>query len=153
MKARMKQCLHNEIPHDNIWTSDRFRKSFPPLSDLLAVSAVGGSTLRSSSPVWRSWGSPGPASLAVLPAHSPTPPWLHRGRGKGQGGRAWVQCISREGKGQAEKSKQTPGVCQGGSFLLCFPCVLLSFSVTVCQYQSAILSQSLPLLLFWLLLD
>lgn len=45
--------------------------------------------------------------------------------------RAWVQYISREGKGPTDKSKQTLSCMSGSLFLLCFPRVFLSFSVTL----------------------
>lgn len=57
-------------------------KTQTPLDpDLMAASAAGVSTQRSSSPVWRSWGSPGPASSAVHSLHSTTAPLLYREEG------------------------------------------------------------------------
>lgn len=64
------------------------------LIDLMAGSAAGGSKLRSSSPAWRSSGSPDPAISGEHSAHSPTAPLLHWD--KKMSGETRSGCISRE---------------------------------------------------------
>ena len=111
----------------------------------MAVFAAGGSTRRSSSPAWWSWGSPGPTSSAGRLAHSPTPPSLHRQGGGAQrsGGRGFSLSAERA-KVRRTGLNKPKGCVSDSLFRLCFPFFFhfLTLYFTVCQCQSHAASSS-----------
>lgn len=114
----------------------------------VAVSAAAGSTQTSSSPAWRSWGSPGPASSAVRSLHSPTAPSLYRqeGQGKGQRGQ-WFSISAERAKVWLKSLNKPEGICHRECLCLASPVSFfhfLSLCFSVCQPKSFTSSHSPP---------